>query len=64
MKRERFEARGVTAAVITSTVAPSGDAALDGLIGRAEQSFFDGAKKIKVGFDKKCKTLYIFSFLG
>lgn len=46
MKRERIEARGVTAAVIISTVAPSGDAALDNLIGRAEQSFFDGAEKL------------------
>lgn len=45
MKREKYETRGVTAAVIESKIAPTGYAALDAILGKAEAAFFACAEE-------------------
>lgn len=45
MKKLRYEARGVTAAVIESKIAPSGVAALDELLIKAEDAFVARAEE-------------------
>ena len=45
MKKLKYEARGVTAAVIISTVAPTGDPALDDILEMTESAFVARAEE-------------------
>ena len=39
MKIKKYETRGVTAAVIESKIAPTGDGALDAFLAKAEEAY-------------------------
>ena len=45
MKIKKYETRGVTAAVIESKIAPTGDGALDAFLAKAEEAFVAGAEE-------------------
>lgn len=45
MKRKKYETRGVTAAVIEGKITPTGIAALDEFLSKAEEAFILGAEE-------------------